>query len=317
MKKILIIAYDCNPQKGAEAMMAYNWISSLAKNYKVKVITDIRHKACLNAKDNSFDIEYVTYTSEKIYSLLEKLHAYNILYRLFIKAFRKKLSLSEIDTYDLIHCLTPAGYFSYNDLYKLSKPLVVGPLGGGLKLPKGFGRYKTFKYFLRNIYYSCIRHNPKWKKYLNNCSKILIGTKYLLEHLPKSVHSKTFELFDTVVDTNKYLPCYQRENGTINILYSGRMELSKGCLLILEAYKLLIQEGYTQLRLTMLGEGSQLFRIKKKIKKAHLEQYIKLPGCVSADDVKEYLHKSDIYCLPSLKEPGGTSILEAMACGFQ
>lgn len=316
MERILIIAYDCNPQKGAEAMMAFNWINSLVKNYKVKVITDIRHKEYLEAKGISFDVEYVTYASKKIYSLLEKVHAYNILYRLFIKSFRKTVSLSEVDTYDLIHCLTPAGYFSYNDLYKLDKPLVVGPLGGGLKFPKGFGRYKTFKYLLRNIYYSYIRHNPKCKKYYKNCLKILIGTRYLLEHLPKSVHAKTIEFFDTVVDTNKYFPCYQTKNGTINILYSGRMELSKGCLLLLEAFKLLIQEGCFQLRLTMLGEGSQLSRIKKRVEKADLDKYIKLPGFVPADEVKEYLQKSDIYCLPSLKEPGGTSILEALACGI-
>ena len=316
MKRILIIAYDCNPQKGAEAMMAYNWVTSLAKNYIVKVITDIRHKDCLDAKGVSFEVEYVTYTSEKTYSLLAKVHAYNILYKLFIKSYKKKLSLSEIDTYDLIHCLTPAGYFTYNDLYKLNKPLVVGPLGGGIKLPKGFCRYKTFQYLLRNIYYSCIRHNPKWKKYYNNCSKILIGTRYLLEHLPKSVHSKTVEFFDTVVDINKYSPCYQRKNETINILFSGRMELSKGCLLLLEAFKLLMQEAEVPLRLIMLGEGSQLPRIKKIIKKANLDQYIKLPGFVSSEDVKEYLQNSDIYCLPTLREPGGTSILEALACGI-
>ncbi|MHB8062207.1 MAG: glycosyltransferase family 4 protein, partial [Ruminiclostridium sp.] len=210
----------------------------------------------------------------------------------------------------------PAGHYSYNDLYNLGKPIIADPLGGGIKMAEGFEKYKNFKYALRNLYYKSIHLNPKWKEYYCNCNSILIGTKYMLEHLPKSVHNKTIEFFDTVVDTNKFIPSPKKNLETINIIYSGHMNLSKGCILLIEAYKLLLKEGYTEVRLIMLGEGSQYSKINKIIKRDNLEKYIYMAGRVTNDAVKEFLQTADIFCMPCLKENGGTSILEAMSCAI-
>jgi glycosyltransferase involved in cell wall biosynthesis len=66
----------------------------------------------------------------------------------------------------------------------------------------------------------------------------------------------------------------------------------------------------------MLGDGSQYKKICKIVKDEKLEKYIYMKGRVTTDTVNEMLQTADIFCLPSLKESGGTSILEAMSCGL-
>ncbi|PYG89493.1 glycosyltransferase involved in cell wall biosynthesis [Ruminiclostridium sufflavum DSM 19573] len=314
MYQILIVAYDCNPTRGSEAMFAFNWVNILSKYYKVTLITDIRHKKGLESSIHGIDLLCCKYMPERLSDILCKLHAHNIQYSLFIKKVKKIIDKNNADKFDLIHCLTPSGHYSCNDLYIYGKPIIAGPLGGGLKLPEGFENYKTLKYILRNNYYSRIRKNEKWNRYYNNCDLILIGTKYLLENLPEAIHYKTVELFDTVVDTDKFAPCSEKSLETVNIVYSGRLELSKGCMLLIKAYKLLLMEGYAQSRLIMLGDGSQYGKICKFIREEKLENYIYMPGRVTNSTVREILQAADIFCLPTLIEHGGTSILEAMSC---
>jgi glycosyltransferase involved in cell wall biosynthesis len=44
--------------------------------------------------------------------------------------------------------------------------------------------------------------------------------------------------------------------------------------------------------------------------------HIHLAGKVSLGEVKRRLQESDIFCLPTIREPGGGAILEAMATGL-
>ena len=316
MKNILLIAYDCNPEVGSEAMFAYSWASLLEKYYNVSVITDIKNKDNLLMKQSPIKITYYSYVPELMKRLLNKLRIYNVLYSLFIRKVKRQLKKDGVQNIDLIHSLTPAGYYAYNNLYKLGKPVISGPIGGGLKLPDSFRKYGTLRYKIRQIYYKLIKMNPKWINYYKNCRNILIGTSNLLLELPQSTHLKTIEFFDTVVDTNKFVPGPIKNSEYINIIYSGRMDATKGCLLLLEAFKLLIKSGYSNIEMVMLGDGTEYNNILNIVKRDNLEKQVHLMGNVSIDEVCNYLKNADIFCLPSLKEPGGTSILEAMSCAL-
>lgn len=316
MKNILLIAFDFNPDIGSEARFAYFWAKLLKKHYNVYVITDVKHKENLEMTESNFRITYCSFVTKNIRALLDKLRAYNVLYKLFIRSVKRVLTHEGIENIDLIHCLTPAGCYTYNNLYKLGKPILLGPLGGGLQLPKYFKKYKSTRYKIRQIYYKLLRMNLNWQNYYKNCLNILIGTPNLLLQLPQSTHTKTIEIFDTVVDTNKFIPGTQKNSDYTTIMYSGRMDAFKGCVLLLEAFKLLLKIGYTNIQMIMLGDGPEFNKMLKIVKDGYLEKYVKLVGNVSIDEVNYYLKKADIFCLPSVKEAGGTAILEAMACAL-
>jgi len=316
MRNILLIAFDFDPYVGSEAKFAYSWAKLLGKYYNVLVITDIKHKKNLEIKENSFQIIYCSFVSKTIRALLDGLRAYNVLYKLFIRSVKRLLKHGSVEKTDLIHCLTPAGCYAYNNLYKLGNPMLLGPIGGGLKLPEYFEIYKTTRYKIRQIYYKLIKMNPKWINYYKNCLNILIGTPDLLLQLPQSTHSKTIEIFDTVVDINKFTPGTHKNLEYTTIVYSGRMDAFKGCVMLLEAFKLLLKSGYSNIQMIMLGDGPEYKNMQKFVKKENLGEYVHLLGNVNIDEVHYYLKNADIFCLPSVKEAGGTSILEAMACAL-
>ncbi len=317
MKNILLVAFDCNPDSGSEAKSAYSWWKILQKYYNVFVITDIKHKKCIERRGNSSNFTYCSYVSDKTRALLLNIRAYNVLYGLFVRKVNKILRDKGIENIDLIHCLTPAGIFAYNNLYKFGKPIILGPVGGGLRIPENFEQYETTRYRLRQIYYKILKKNPKWINYYKNSSKILIGTRNVLSNLPECTHIKTIELFDTVVDTNKFKPTTKiKDSECINIIYSGLMDATKGCLLLVEAFNMLIKDGYSNIQLNMLGDGDELNNIKKIIKNEKLEEHIHLLGNVTSHEVSRHLKNADIFCLPAIKENGGTAILEAMACAL-
>lgn len=316
MKKILVIALDFGPEMGSEARFAYSWVKSLEKYHRVQVITDIKNKNNLKEMDKRIKIFYCRFVTEGIRTFLERRRLYNLLSRLFMRKVKKLLKKQGTGDIDLIHCLTPAGIYAYNNLYRFGKPVVSGPLGGGLKLPANFRQYESAKYRARQVYYRLIKLNPNWINYYKHCLKILIGTSNLLLHLPQETHYKTVEFFDTVVDVDEFRPGTGKTGNPTTIVYSGRLDAGKGCLLLMEAFRSIVKSGYENVRLILLGGGPEYENILKFTEENNLQAYVSVTGSVPIGTVNDCLRNADIFCLPSLKEPGGTSILEAMACAL-
>ena len=79
-------------------------------------------------------------------------------------------------------------------------------------------------------------------------------------------------------------------------------------------YKLL--RSNVNLRLVLLGSGSLENKIKSKIKKLNISNYIHIPGWVNRKDMNSYLNSADIYVSNSYTDGSSVSLLEAIACGL-
>lgn len=90
----------------------------------------------------------------------------------------------------------------------------------------------------------------------------------------------------------------------------GRLVWWKGHKVLIEAASLLL-EKYPKLKVIIVGDGPFREELEQKIKQLKLEERIKLLGFV--DDIGPYLSLFDVFTLPSLKEPFGIVLLEAMA----
>ncbi len=317
-KKIIIIAFDINPYMGSEAQVAFSWVKILNSTYKIVVYTDSRHKKRLR-KINFNNTEFVYIDNkERIIKYANKLGAYNIQYFIFIKKVKKLIKevIKVANDITLISCLTPAGIHSYNDFYKFNIPMLIGPVGGGIGIPSGFARCKTIRDILKEGFYYCIRKSFKWKKYFINSEKIIIGTKKMKEILPDEVLSKTVQIFDTCVDTERFTPEKAVSYNMIKIIYVGRLEKFKGCFILLECFNKLIKKGYNNITLSIAGCGREKKRMEKYILKNSLNNHVNMLGNVNYENMPKILNRHHIFCLPTLKEPGGTAILEAMACGL-
>ncbi len=98
------------------------------------------------------------------------------------------------------------------------------------------------------------------------------------------------------------------------ILYVGKLIPEKGVVNLLKAYNTLIKKGY-KLNLLIIGEGPLQSKILDYIKRHNLND-VHLLGFVQHHELPKYYSVADIFVLPSLSEPWGLVINEAMASGL-
>lgn len=319
MQKILIIAYDVNPTLGSEAGVASLWLKIISRYYQAFVITDSKHRKDIEKEDyGKVNFIYIA-LNDPLSRFFKKNRLYFAVYKIFInKAWPVLNSLIYNHDFKLVHCLTPASVYMYNDLYKLKLPVMIGPLGGGLKTPKGFESLfhtNCVRENVRNLLYSLAKRSYKRNSYLANSKKILIGTHYLLDYIPYDSRKNTSIFFDGIVDTSFFIPGPKSSSTKTHIAFIARLDPQKGPTLILEAMHK-ISQIRKDIRLTVAGTGRLFGEMKAFIQKHGLGDIVLLAGELNRQAVVSLLQNSDIFCLPTLREPGGVAILEAMSCGL-
>jgi glycosyltransferase involved in cell wall biosynthesis len=320
MKEIIIVAYDLNPNIGSEASSAYNLLKVISKHYHARVFVDAIHERDIRSiRMDNVEFSFIKWNIG-IRNFLGKIGAHNIANFIFISKVKKELPRLNLQEYSLIHCLTPHGIHSFNDLYKFGVPIIIGPVGGGLPTPEGFedvlNNDKMVNY-LRKSLYAIIPKFRRWKEYFLNARKIIVGTELVKLILPKEVGSKCVVMFDAFVDTDIYVPKFHKSHGQcIKILFAGRLVGNKGITLLIEAANLCAKLKQINFSISIAGDGPLKRKLERTIENYGLGTKIDLLGLISRGELLKKYQNYDIFCLPTLREPGGNSILEAMSCGL-
>ena len=97
-----------------------------------------------------------------------------------------------------------------------------------------------------------------------------------------------------------------------NIFSAGRLHVNKGYKYLIEAMHLLISSGF-ELRLTIAGDGPEMQTLTRQRNKLKLQNFVQFVG--ASDKIAELMRQSDLFVLPSIDEPFGIVLLEAMASG--
>lgn len=327
MKKIALIAYDLNPMVGSECRSAYLWLKILAKYYQIDAFVCSVHQDDLE-NEHFHNVRFIFIPVPGCVRLFASKTG---LYFISVAFFMRKCKLllrnkSASETYDVLHFLTPAGVHSFINCSKVCNvPYIIGPLGGGLPTPVNFKNIFKFKEkFLeraRIFLYRYMQRNPYWQDYINHACKVIIGTQYLAKRLPMQATNHTHIIFDTVVDITEFeMTKREKEADCIKIVYSGKLSPIKGILMLVDAIKLVKAktnaEIFSKLQFIIYGDGPLKERVKNKIVRFGLSNSIILCGHVYRAELIRALKQSDIFCLPTIRENGGGSILEAMAAGL-
>lgn len=103
-----------------------------------------------------------------------------------------------------------------------------------------------------------------------------------------------------------------------NFIYVGRLSPEKNLITLLKAFDNLIknQEESKDWGLIIVGDGPQRKELEEFIEKYNLKSYVFFVGGKSWKDVVEYYALADVFILPSLSEPWGLVVNEAMLCGL-
>jgi len=97
------------------------------------------------------------------------------------------------------------------------------------------------------------------------------------------------------------------------LLYVGRLSQEKNIKLLIYSFKK-IKENFNNASLLIIGEGPDKYKLIKLTNNLNLNNVYFL-GYQNWDNLIYYYWASDIFCMPSIGETQGLTILEAKACG--
>lgn len=113
-------------------------------------------------------------------------------------------------------------------------------------------------------------------------------------------------------------PARRTHNGTLKLVFAGRLAPDKGVHVAIEALALLAQQGLEELSLDIYGTGSAEYTaaLRQLIAGAGLESRVRLAGFVPQRELVPRLQQYDAMLLPSVDREGlPSTMLEAMAQG--
>ncbi len=97
------------------------------------------------------------------------------------------------------------------------------------------------------------------------------------------------------------------------VFASGNLTEVKGHRYLVSAIKMLVEKGYS-IKCYIAGQGELKESLEQQVKNLDLSKYVKLLGY--RNDIPLLLTATDIFCMPSLSEALGYSLIEALSSGI-
>lgn len=155
---------------------------------------------------------------------------------------------------------------------------------------------------------------------LKKAKKIFATSRFLLQETGKYVkdHTKLIHI-PFGIDKEKFYPIVSGTGKKEVVIGSTKaFEPWYGIPELIEAFKLLRDEGIVRTRLMLIGKGSQENLIREKISDYGLDQAVEIIPPQPHENLVNFLNQMDIYVIPSLtqSETFGVAAAEASACNL-
>lgn len=308
MKKIAVITKNTtfNKNYGGLEVHTKALIDLLSEDYSIDIFAPKRELKNTEITEGNkqfyfLDFEYRT----GIFSDFQKNKWNHGLYNFF----KEKI---EINKYDLIISISSAGYPLLRKKGDFDCQFITISHGTALSEYKSLynesglslSLLKNTPYFLYNYFF-------KQKEFINLSDYVICVSDYVRENLIKETSSKNVSKFQTIFNGAPVDELYEKSfttGGDLKIIFSGRVEISKGIFVLLDSIKNL------QVRLYIAGEGSALLEAKRFVIENRLTEKVEFLGKLTFDNLKNYYKDADVLVVPSLRVEGfPMSIIEGMS----
>ncbi len=164
------------------------------------------------------------------------------------------------------------------------------------------------------------QRNPLWRwatRYTLRRSAVMIGDCDTIRQLAVAhgIPGERVVTFPWGVDLERFSPGSPPGNAeTFTLLSTRGWEPIYGADIIAQAFVLVARQR-PELRLLMLGGGSQANLLRKIFERGGVEDQVGFPGQVPQVELPRYYRMCDVYLSASHSDGTSISLLEAMACG--
>lgn len=321
--KVLISAYACEPHKGSEPGVGWNWTKQIAKFAEVWVITRANNREVIEEelkKNPEPNIHFIYVDLPKWMRFWKKgqrgVHLYYYLWQFAI--YFKARRLAKKIKFDIAHHITFVNDWMFSGLSFLNIPFVWGPIGSNLPVSHEFlpGMQHYIFDRIKHLFRLLVRFfSPLFLLTLFKSKKIILISKNQLQLYPFKYTKATkivIQQANAVEIQNKQISYKQRSN--LTIYSAGSLIPIKGFHLALCAISRICLNLMT-MKYIISGSGTLKKYLESLAEKMNLKNSVIFTGNIERDKVIDFMQQSDIFLFPSF-EGGGMVVLEAMACGL-
>jgi len=321
-KKILLSAYACEPNKGSEPGIGWNWALQLCKmGHDIKIITRSNNKKKIEQYLNKNKVLkkefFFYYDLPKIFQIIKKyvpggIYIYYYLWQYFM--YHKVKNENFIKQIDIVHHLTFGVFRIPSFLWKLNKKFIFGPVGGHEIMPHQFFKELNFKNkiietirLFSNFFF--IKFDKNLENCIKNSSSIFSRTDQTKFFLKKYFKKKIITTID--IGTNFSFKKKNNKKNILKLLFVGRLIYWKGVDILIDSFNLALKKN-KNLSLTICGLGKEKKILKKKINYLGINN--KINFTLSTHNKINYIYRShDIFVFPSLHDSSGNVLMEALS----
>ena len=331
---VLVAAYACNPAKGSEEAVGWNWVKAIARRHRITVITAAFHEADIvsaGAPEGEVGFVFVPqrwyhYRPTPFWRAIEGSVGkpiMNIAYALWQRdAYRVARRLTKAGTFSLVHQLTYVGFRFPGRMWKLGLPFVWGPLGGLENTPWNLlpvmGIRGAFYYAARNVINSAQR---RWLRSPRRAIAaagpgIIAATRGIGRDLKRVFGADSTVISEVVapLHLSQQVPRARAEGEPLKIIWSGVHLPGKALNLLLEVMAGI--ERSVTIELHVIGDGPMRRRWARMADDLGIDGRCVWHGLVSRERALEIMSHGHVLVITSLKDLTSNVLVEGLTLGL-
>ena len=236
-----------------------------------------------------------------------------------IKAYLVARKLHKTFDFQLFHHLTYANDWMASFIGAfLPVPYVRGPGGGAHRTPKSLQTEYTFRARLwekvRSVGQWFFHHDPVFIRGQARAGALLVCNSDSMSNIPKKWSHKV-HLFPVSGVSSEDIAlghAAKHDHEEFQVLTAGSLIRVKGFALAVKAFKEFTDKRPDS-RLSIVGRGPEEPSLRNLVQKSGLESKVTFWGEKPRDTLLSMIASSDVLLFPSLRDGGGTVVIEAMS----
>ena len=327
--RVLVSAFACSPPdrpgfSGGEDLLGWSLLKQAARIHQVWVLTHEPGRSSIEQALSDQNITNVQFhyieLPQWLLPLLRIQGGHQFYYYLWqIKAYLVARKLHKTYNFQLFHHLTYANDWMASFIGAfLPVPYVRGPGGGAHRTPKGLQAEYIFRARLwekvRSVGQWFFHHDPVFIRGQARAGAILVCNLDSVSNIPKKWSHKV-HLFPVSGVSSEDIAlghAAKDDHEEFQVLSAGSLIRVKGFALAVKAFKE-FTEKRPDSNLSIVGRGPEEPRLRALVQKSGLSNKVKFWGELPRDALLSMIASSDVVLFPSLRDGGGTVVIEAMS----
>lgn len=317
--KLLLSAYACEPGRGSEPDLGFQTMLVVAEQHEVWVITRKNNipklQTYLDNDPRGPRITLIGLDLGRVALRIKRAGHIGLIWYYHLwqsQAGRVSKKLDEDVSFDAVYHITFASYWMKVGVASVQKPLLVGPVGGGVEAPVGLlwelGWLGVLADIARSLGRRFFFRLPSVRQAAKTAAAILVNNPETARRVAKATKAPIRVLPNpTAVRVPETLPS---RVPTRDIALVGRLVPWKGAHLALRTMKYVTAPDA---RLVIFGDGPDRRRIERRIEKWRLGDRVFLAGEIPRSELIDRLSRCGAMIHPAFHEEGGNAVAEALA----